>query len=147
MGTWVPGWPVGRSTPSGCWWRLSGIAHAYDANLAVRAADVTLKERRRLVLMLREAPLSATHLELALQATRNGAVVFPPVPAFYTRPASVDDIVDQTVGRALDLFDLGEGIVQRWDGRSADGQPVSGRSDACGSVVPGWASEPGLERA
>ncbi|MBU6258140.1 MAG: UbiX family flavin prenyltransferase [Burkholderiales bacterium] len=95
---------------------LSGIAHSYDEELVVRAADVCLKERRRVVLLLRETPLHAGHIALMAQATANGAIVMPPVPAFYHRPATVQDIVDQTVGRALDLFDLEVGIVRRWAG-------------------------------
>jgi 4-hydroxy-3-polyprenylbenzoate decarboxylase len=95
---------------------LSGIANSYDSNLVVRAADVTLKERRRLVLLLRETPLHAGHLDLAARATHSGAIIMPPVPAFYSHPQSVMDIVDQTVGRALDLFDIELEIVSRWTG-------------------------------
>jgi flavin prenyltransferase len=95
---------------------LSGIAHSYDDELVVRAADVCLKERRRVVLMLRETPLHAGHIALMDQATRNGAIIMPPVPAFYSRPKTVADIVDQTVGRALDLFDLDARVVHRWSG-------------------------------
>ena len=95
---------------------LSGIAHCYNDELVVRAADVCLKERRRVVLLLRETPLHAGHIALMDQATRNGAVIMPPVPAFYARPTTVMDIVDQTVGRALDLFDLDLPGVRRWDG-------------------------------
>jgi 4-hydroxy-3-polyprenylbenzoate decarboxylase len=95
---------------------LSGIAHCYNDELVVRAADVCLKERRRVVLLLRETPLHAGHLALMQQATQNGAVIMPPVPAFYQRPTSVDDIVNQTVGRALDLFELDAPGVQRWAG-------------------------------
>jgi flavin prenyltransferase len=95
---------------------LSGIANSYDEDLVVRAADVTLKERRRLVLLLRETPLHAGHLRLMSDVTASGAIVMPPVPAFYTRPASVADIVDHTVGRALDLLDVDTDAVQRWTG-------------------------------
>ena len=95
---------------------LSGIAHSYNDELVVRAADVCLKERRRVVLLLRETPLHAGHIALMQQATTNGAVLMPPVPAFYTRPQSVDDIVTQTVARALDLFGLDVAAVKRWDG-------------------------------
>lgn len=99
---------------------LSGIAHSYDDELVVRAADVCLKERRRVVLLFRETPLHAGHIELMAQATRNGAIVMPPVPGFYHRPRCVDDIVTQTVGRALDLFDIDVGVVKRWrDGDAA----------------------------
>ncbi|MDE2370969.1 MAG: UbiX family flavin prenyltransferase [Burkholderiales bacterium] len=95
---------------------LSGIAHSYDEELVVRAADVCLKERRRVVLLLRETPLHAGHISLMAQATANGAIIMPPVPAFYHRPATVQEIVDQTVGRALDLFDIDVGVVRRWSG-------------------------------
>ena len=93
---------------------LSGIANAYADNLVVRAADVCLKERRRLVLLFRETPLHLGHIELMATATRIGAVIAPPVPAFYHRPKSLDDIVDQTVGRALDLFGIESNLVRRW---------------------------------
>jgi 4-hydroxy-3-polyprenylbenzoate decarboxylase len=93
---------------------LSGIAHCFDEELVVRAADVCLKERRRVVLLFRETPLHAGHIELMAQATRNGAIVMPPVPGFYHHPASVDDIVTQTVGRALDLFGIDPHVVKRW---------------------------------
>ncbi|TCL71217.1 UbiX family flavin prenyltransferase [Rhizobium sp. BK251] len=102
---------------------LSGIANCYNDELIVRAADVCLKERRRVVLLFRETPLHAGHIALMDQATRNGAVVMPPVPAFYSKPKTVDDIVDQTVGRALDLFDIDLPIVKRWkEGPDAPGQ-------------------------
>ena len=93
---------------------LSGVANCFDDELVVRAADVCLKERRRVVLLFRETPLHAGHIELMAQATRNGAIVMPPVPGFYHRPQSVDDIVTQTVGRALDLFGIDAHIVKRW---------------------------------
>jgi 4-hydroxy-3-polyprenylbenzoate decarboxylase len=95
---------------------LSGIANSYDAELTVRAADVCLKERRRVVLLLREAPLHAGHIELMAQATRSGAIIMPPVPAFYTHPKTIEEIVDQTVGRALDLFGIETEIMKRWGG-------------------------------
>lgn len=92
------------------------IASCATSNLLTRAADVCLKERRRLVLMVRETPLHAGHLKAMLGATEAGAVVFPPVPAFYARPVTIADIVDHTVGRVLDLFDLDAGLVDRWTG-------------------------------
>jgi flavin prenyltransferase len=96
---------------------LAEIAHCTTDGLLTRAADVCLKERRRLVLLFRETPLHAGHIRAMLAATENGAVVFPPVPAFYTRPATVADIVDHTVGRMLDLFGVDAGLVQRWTGQ------------------------------
>lgn len=93
---------------------LSGIAHSYDENLIVRAADVCLKECRRVVLLLRETPLHRGHINLMARASDIGAVIMPPAPAFYHRPKTVDDIVDQTVGRALDLFGIEAGLVKRW---------------------------------
>ena len=93
---------------------LSGIANSYSDNLLTRAADVCLKEQRRLVLLVRETPLHLGHIELLGQAARYGAVVLPPVPAFYNRPQTVDDIVDHTVGKALDQFDIPHQLFKRW---------------------------------
>ncbi|EUB99023.1 3-octaprenyl-4-hydroxybenzoate carboxy-lyase [Rhizobium sp. CF080] len=102
---------------------LSGIANCYNDELIVRAADVCLKERRRVVLLFRETPLHAGHIALMDQATRNGAIVMPPVPAFYSKPKSLDEMVTQTVGRALDLFDIHLPMVKRWkDGPGSPGQ-------------------------
>ncbi|MBO0826776.1 MAG: UbiX family flavin prenyltransferase [Streptosporangiales bacterium] len=95
---------------------LSGIANCYDDNLVVRAADVVLKERRRLVLLVRETPLHLSHLRLMTEVTSAGGIVVPPVPAFYSHPVTVDDIVDQTVVRVLDLFGLDVGGITRWTG-------------------------------
>jgi flavin prenyltransferase len=95
---------------------LSDIAHGTTDTLLSRAADVTLKERRRLVLLVREAPLHAGHLRSMLTVTENGAIVVPPVPAFYHQPKTIDDVVNQTVGRCLDLFDIDIGLVKRWQG-------------------------------
>src|ERR1700687_4089124 len=95
---------------------LSNIAYGTTDSLLSRAADVTLKERRRLVLVVREAPLHAGHLRSLLAATENGAIIMPPVPAFYHRPKTIDDIINQTVGRCLDLFDIDSGLVKRWQG-------------------------------
>jgi 4-hydroxy-3-polyprenylbenzoate decarboxylase len=99
---------------------LSDIAYGTTDSLLSRAADVTLKERRRLVLVVREAPLHAGHLRSMLAATENGAIIVPPVPAFYHQPKTVDDIINQTVGRCLDLFDIDAGLVKRW--RSETGE-------------------------
>lgn len=97
---------------------LAEIATGVTTNLLTRAADVCLKERRRVVLAVRETPLHAGHLKNMLAATEMGAVIAPPVPAFYTQPDSVADIVDHTVGRLLDLFDIESGLVSRWDGKA-----------------------------
>jgi 4-hydroxy-3-polyprenylbenzoate decarboxylase len=96
---------------------LSGITHSYADNLVVRAADVVLKERRRLVLMPRETPLHIGHCRLLLQAAELGAIIAPPIPAFYGKPQTVDDIVNHSVGRVLDLFDIQSTLVRRWRGR------------------------------
>ncbi|MDT0306463.1 UbiX family flavin prenyltransferase [Streptomyces sp. DSM 44917] len=98
---------------------LSGIATSCADNLVVRAADVMLKERRRLVLLLRETPLHLGHLRLMTAATEAGAVVMPPVPAFYAHPKSLDDMVEFTVVRALDLLDAGTAPIPRWRGNDA----------------------------
>ena len=93
---------------------LSGVANCFDDELVVRAADVCLKERRRVVLMFRETPLHAGHIRLMEQATANGAIVMPPVPGFYNKPKTIDDLVTQSVGRALDLLGIDAGVVKRW---------------------------------
>ena len=96
---------------------LAGIAHGLSDNLVSRAADVVLKERRRLVLLARETPLNLAHLRNMVAVTEMGAIVFPPVPAFYVRPASLDDMVNHTIGRVLDLFDVEHNdLVTRWEG-------------------------------
>ena len=98
---------------------LSEIATGVTSNLLTRAADVVLKERRRLVLMVRETPLHLGHLRSMAQVTELGAIVMPPVPAFYSRPQTIDDIVDHSVGRVLDLFEIESSLVKRW-GSSAE---------------------------
>jgi flavin prenyltransferase len=95
---------------------LAAIAHGYGDNLIHRAADVVLKERRRLVLAVREAPLSDIHLENMLKLSRMGAVVLPPLPAFYNHPHTIDDLVDHSVSRMLDQFGLETSGVERWAG-------------------------------
>ncbi|MHB1304159.1 MAG: UbiX family flavin prenyltransferase [Acidiphilium sp.] len=95
---------------------LAEIATGTTSNLLSRAADVTLKERRRLVLMLRETPLHLGHIRAMAAVTEMGGIVYPPVPAFYAKPQSVGEMVDHTVGRVLDLFDLNVGLAHRWDG-------------------------------
>jgi len=96
---------------------LAAIACGFADDLIHRAADVTLKERRRLVLVPREAPLSSIHLENMLKLSNLGAVILPPVPAFYTHPRSVDDVVDHVVARVLDQFGWSWGRLRRWEGR------------------------------
>ncbi|MDB6046067.1 MAG: 3-octaprenyl-4-hydroxybenzoate carboxy-lyase [Gammaproteobacteria bacterium] len=95
---------------------VAQIAAGTTTNLLTRAADVCLKERRRLVLMVRESPLHAGHLRSMLAVTEYGGIIAPPVPAFYTRPQSLQDVIDHTVGRVLDLFGLDAGVVPRWEG-------------------------------
>jgi len=95
---------------------LAAIAHGLSDNLITRAADVLLKERRRLVLMVRESPLSLIHLRNMVSATEAGAIICPPMPAFYLRPQSVDDVVDFSVARALDLLDVPHTLAARWNG-------------------------------
>jgi 4-hydroxy-3-polyprenylbenzoate decarboxylase len=102
---------------------LSGVVNSYADSLIVRAADVVLKERRRLVLVPRESPLHAGHTRLLHEAAVMGAIVCPPMPAFYTDPQTVDDIVDHTVGRILDLFGIETGLVRRWQGPT-DGEKM-----------------------
>ncbi len=98
---------------------LSDIAWGSTGNLITRAADVVLKERRRLVLLLRETPLHAGHIRSMAQVTDNGAIVMPPVPAFYIQPKSVMDLVDHTVGRVLELFHIENTLVKPWNGVGA----------------------------
>lgn len=95
---------------------LSGIVHSYADNLLVRAADVVLKEGRKLVLMARETPLHVGHCKLLYEAAQMGAIIAPPMPAFYNAPQTLDDIINHSVGRVIDLFDLDAGVVKRWAG-------------------------------
>ncbi|KAF5860158.1 hypothetical protein ETB97_001863 [Aspergillus alliaceus] len=95
---------------------LSAVRTGFADDLICRVSDVTLKEKRKLVLVVRETPLSCIHLENMLGLARNGAVIFPLMPAFYTKPKSVDDIVAQSVGRMLDMFGLDAGDFERWEG-------------------------------
>ncbi|NRR32974.1 UbiX family flavin prenyltransferase [Oxalobacteraceae bacterium] len=99
---------------------LAAVAHGLADNLVTRAADVMLKERRRLVLLARETPLNLAHLRNMTAVTELGGIICPPVPAFYNRPVSIEDIVAHTVGRTLDLFGVPHaGLVQRWQGITA----------------------------
>ena len=93
---------------------LSGIANSYDDTLMVRAADVALKERRPTVLLVRETPLHRGHIRLMAEASEAGAIIMPPMPAFYTRPTSLDQVIDHTVQRTLDLIDIQVDIAPRW---------------------------------
>ena len=93
---------------------LSGVANSYAGNLIERAADVTLKEKRKLVLVVRETPLHKGHLRLMTQAADMGAHILPPIPAFYHRPATIDDIIDQTIGKILDFFGVEHDLFERW---------------------------------
>ncbi|MFM2281564.1 MAG: hypothetical protein RLZZ444_3795 [Pseudomonadota bacterium] len=99
---------------------MSEIATGVTTGLMSRAADVVLKERRRLVLMVRETPLHLGHLQTMTRLTEMGAIIAPPVPAFYSRPATLDDIVNHSIGRILDLFDIDAGIVHRWREETPD---------------------------
>lgn len=95
---------------------LSGVATSDNSNLLIRAADVCLKERRRLVMMVRETPLHKGHLELMMKCADLGATILPPVPAFYHKPKSVLDIIHQSIGKALDQFDIEHNLFERWKG-------------------------------
>jgi polyprenyl P-hydroxybenzoate/phenylacrylic acid decarboxylase-like protein len=99
---------------------LAAIAHAFADNLITRAADVVLKERRRLVLITREAPLNLAHIRNMAAVTEMGGVIFPPVPAFYSRAKTIDDLVNHTVGRVLDLFGVEHEAIRRWQGMRHD---------------------------
>ncbi len=98
---------------------LAAIAHGLSDNLITRAADVILKERRRLVLMVRETPLSLIHLRNMTAVTEAGGIIFPPLPAFYQRPQSIEEMVDHTVGRVLDLFAIEHQLTPAWNGMNA----------------------------
>lgn len=102
---------------------LSGIANSYNENLVVRAADVVLKERRPLVLLVRETPLHIGHLRLMTRAAEMGAVLLPPVPSFYHLPTSIEDIVDHTVGKTLDQFGMDAELFPRWSGSGGNQRP------------------------
>lgn len=102
---------------------MGGIAHSLGGDLLVRAADVVLKERKKLVLVVRETPLHLGHLEAMASLTRIGAVIFPPVPAFYHRPKTLDDIINQTVTRILDQFNIDVKLFHRWDDQGMSRHP------------------------
>jgi 4-hydroxy-3-polyprenylbenzoate decarboxylase len=93
---------------------LSAVANSFDYNLLIRAADVNLKERRRLVLLVRETPFHEGHLDLMLRVSRMGGIIMPPVPAFYHMPKTIDDLINQSVGKVLDLFSIDAKLFRRW---------------------------------
>ncbi|MET0322904.1 MAG: UbiX family flavin prenyltransferase [Duganella sp.] len=95
---------------------LASVAHGLSDNLIARAADVVLKERRRLVLMVRETPFNLAHLRNMTAVTEMGGIIYPPLPGFYHRPASIEEMVDHTVGRVLDLFGIAHALTPRWNG-------------------------------
>ena len=95
---------------------MSALASSYNENLLIRAGDVTLKERRKLVLLVRETPLHLGHLRSMERLTEMGAIIMPPAPAFYHKPKTISDIVDHTIGKILDIFDIEHNIFQRWSG-------------------------------
>jgi flavin prenyltransferase len=95
---------------------LSGVANSYNDNLIIRAADVVLKERRRLILVVRETPLHKGHLELMSRVADTGGIIIPPIPAFYHLPKTIDDLINHTVGKILDLMDIEHSLYKRWEG-------------------------------
>lgn len=99
---------------------LASVAHGLSDNLISRAADVVLKERRRLVLMVRETPFNLAHLRNMTAVTEMGGIIFPPLPGFYQRPKTIDDMVDHTVGRVLDLFAIPHALTPRWTGMKGE---------------------------
>jgi 4-hydroxy-3-polyprenylbenzoate decarboxylase len=103
---------------------VAAIASGYASDLVIRAADVVLKERRQLVLLVRESPLSEIHLENMLKLARMGVSIVPPVPAFYNHPLSLEEMIDHVVTRALDQVGLHSGMTPRWDGRLRSGRPA-----------------------
>ena len=100
---------------------LSAVAHSYNENLIARAADVTLKERRKLIMAVRECPLHTGHLRLMLRVSEMGGIIFPPVPAFYHHPSTLDDIIHHTIGKILDLLDIEHTLFHRWEGKGERG--------------------------
>ena len=93
---------------------LSAVANSFNYNLLIRAADVNLKERRKLILLVRETPFHEGHLDLMMRVTRMGGIIMPPVPAFYHMPKTIEDIIDQSVGKVLDLFGIDASLFRRW---------------------------------
>lgn len=99
---------------------MSALANSYTENLLIRAGDVTLKERRRLVLVVRETPLHIGHIRSMERLSEMGAIIMPPVPSFYHRPKTIEDIIDHTLGKILDIFDIEHNLFQRWAGLSGE---------------------------
>lgn len=93
---------------------LSAVANSFNYNLLIRAADVNLKERRKLILLVRETPFHEGHLDLMMRVTRMGGIIMPPVPAFYHMPKTIEDVIDQSVGKVLDLFGIDASLFRRW---------------------------------
>jgi 4-hydroxy-3-polyprenylbenzoate decarboxylase len=108
---------------------LSAIANSFTYNLVVRAADVQLKESRKLVLMVRETPLHKGHLELMARAADCGATILPPMPAFYHRPQTIMDLIHQTIGKMLDQVGIEHDLFQRWNGHRGEDQPVAAEAE------------------
>ena len=107
---------------------LSAIANSYNENLLVRSADVTLKERRKLILMVRETPFHLGHLELMIKVSKMGGIILPPMPAYYNLPKTMNDIINQTVGKVLDQFHLEHNLFKRWEGDELPEQDQSRKS-------------------
>lgn len=108
---------------------LSGIVNSYADNLLARAADVVLKEKRKLILVVRETPLHKGHLELMVRAADLGAMILPPMPAFYQKPETIDDLIDQTIGKAFDYLELEHNLFRRWGEKPT---PPAGRQTCKG---------------
>ena len=107
---------------------LSGVAHSFNENLLIRAADVTLKERRRLILVVRETPLHKGHLALMQKVVDLGGIILPPVPAFYTSPKSIDDLINHTIGKILDIMEIDHTLYKRWEGEEKIKRPAPKRN-------------------
>lgn len=103
---------------------MSALANSYNENLLIRAGDVTMKERQRLVLVVRETPLHLGHIRNMERLTEMGAIIFPPVPAFYHRPQTIQDIIDHSVGKVLDIFGIEHNLFQRWSGLESQGSSM-----------------------
>ena len=106
---------------------LSGVAHSFNENLLIRAADVTLKERRRLILVVRETPLHKGHLALMQKVADLGGIILPPVPAFYIIPKSIEDLIDHTIGKILDIMEIDHTLYKRWEGEEKIKRPAPKR--------------------